>query len=162
MKHLYKVLKDEEKGSFILREFGEIDKDTMSLLCEQAYDGEVMSAAVEQGVAAVMTALRTPNIYPPGLYLETLAETVIRLYREGGDLEREVMFDDADYLAREQEDLELPEAPEEDSDLDKLLSDDESDDIDADLGESDVLPSITGDDSIKIADDESLDIEEEG
>ena len=43
MKQQYTILKDHDKSRLIIREFGELDKDSLSLLCEESYDDAVVS-----------------------------------------------------------------------------------------------------------------------
>jgi hypothetical protein len=37
MKQKYEILKDEDNKRLIIREYAELDKDVMSLLCEESY-----------------------------------------------------------------------------------------------------------------------------
>ena len=46
MKQQYTILKNLNDSRLIIREFGELDKDSLSLLCEESYDDAVVSDAV--------------------------------------------------------------------------------------------------------------------
>lgn len=157
MKQKYVVLKDDEKGEYILREFAELDKDALSLLCEEHYPGEALEAAAEKGRGPLIQALRTPNMYPPAAYIERIADLVIDL-REGGESPAEVILDDVENIIQDRKEAEAAEVEEESSDIDELLEDDEN--LEDDF-EDDDIPSIDSNSSLKIADDDSLDVEDD-
>lgn len=161
MKQKYVVLKDEEKEEYILREFAELDKDALSLLCEEHYPLETVDAAARQGLGALIQALRTPNMYPPVSYIERIAELVMALREGTAESPAEVVLDDVENIIRDRKEAEAAEAAEEEesSDIDDLLEDDEN--LEDDF-EDDDIPSIDSNSSLKIADDDSLDVDDEG
>ena len=77
MKQKYEILKNGDNTRLIIREYGELDKDSLSLLCEEMYDDEAVSNAVAAGREKVISVLRTKNMYPPRGYAEKIADTVI-------------------------------------------------------------------------------------
>jgi hypothetical protein len=157
MKQKYVVLKDDEKGEYILREFAELDKDALSLLCEEHYPAAAVDEAAEKGRVALIQALRTPNMYPPAAYIERIADLVIAL-REGAESPAEVILDDVENIIQDRKEAEAAEVEEESSDIDELLEDDEN--LEDDFEEDDI-PSIDSNSSLKIADDDSLDVDED-
>lgn len=158
MKQKYQLSKDDETNEIVLKEFAELDKDILSLLCEQRYDAAAMEQALGQGRDALFNILRTQNMYPPNHYMEKIADSVETFFGSDPGTPAEVYFDDAEYLITQQEEMDaLANIEEEDDDLDGLL--DDSDDLDDGLVASDDdISSISANTSIKIADDESLDI----
>ncbi|MCK7511232.1 MAG: hypothetical protein MZV70_49000 [Desulfobacterales bacterium] len=49
MKQKYEILRDDDNKRLIIREFAELDKDTMSLLCEESYDKKAIKSAIGHG-----------------------------------------------------------------------------------------------------------------
>ena len=124
MKHKYLILKDNEKNKLIIKEFAETDKDISSLLCIEKYNDETVKSAIEKGKDALVSTLRTVNIYPPGVLADKLAETVINLYaEENWDETLEVFFDDSSLLETKAEELSPPEDQEVENDSDIKLDD---------------------------------------
>ena len=160
MKQKYVILKDDEKNEYVLREFAELDKDILSMLCEERYSREAVEAAIRKGRAELFQALRTPNMYPPASYIERIADLAIAL--EAGEVESpaEIVLDDVENIIRDRKEAEAAAVEEEASDLDELLDDDD-DSIEDDFDDDDI-PSIDSNSSIKIADDDSLDVDDEG
>ena len=93
MKQKYLILKGEDKKSIIIKEFAELDKDMLSLLCEETYDIKGIKSAVSGGKDAVVSAIRTSNMYPAGVYADKLADSVITLYKSKDQDSMEVYFD---------------------------------------------------------------------
>lgn len=153
MKQKYVILKNENE--LIIREFAELDKETMSLLCEASYDIDTLQKAVSDGKEALIAALRTPNMYPIGHYANDIAETVQTLLSPDGEPSAELLFDDIKLVESEKKEAaELEALDADDSDIDEILSDEADDDVDDDL-EIKAMKS-----SIRVADDEGADIEE--
>ena len=160
MKQKYEIIKDHEKNTLILREYAELDKDTLSPLCEESYDITAIAAAVSGGKSTLIAALRTKNMYPPGLYAEKIAATVTELLGDGEKQAAELLFDDIELLNRERE-REIREAEIKDEveveEIDELLTDDFEDDDDDFEGGGEIKDI----NSLKVADDEYGDGDEE-
>jgi len=160
MKQKYEIIKDSEKNTLILREYAELDKDTLSPLCEESYDITAIAAAVSGGKSTLVAALRTKNMYPPGLYAEKIAATVTELLGDGEKQAAELLFDDIELLNRERE-REIREAEIKDEveveEIDELLTDDFEDDEDDFEGDAEIKDV----NSLKVADDEYGDGDEE-
>jgi len=160
MKQKYEIIKDNEKNTLILREYAELDKDTLSPLCEESYDITAIAAAASGGKSQLIAALRTKNMYPPGLYAEKIADTVTELLGDGEKQAAELLFDDIELLNRERE-REIREAEIKDEveveEIDELLADDFEDDEDDFEGGGDIKDI----NSLKVADDEYGDGDEE-
>lgn len=157
MKQKYEILKDDDNKRVIIREFAELDKDNMSLLCEESYDRKVVKSAMGAGRDALIAALRTKNLYPPGMYAGKIAEKVIELLGARGKVSDELVFDDIEFLSREHEPAEAAKSYEgEPGEIDELLDVGLDDDK---FEESDEIKKI--DTTLKIEDDEFSDIEDE-
>ncbi len=157
MKQKYEFIKDTEKDILILREYAELDKDILSPLCEEQYNIKAIEAAMTEGKDMLMAALRTKNMYPPGLYAEKIADVVTEFLGAADQDTTELLFDDIDLLKleREQEALELA-AEEEAENIDDLLS--EEDDYDGDFESGGDLKGVG---SFKVADDEYGDVDDD-
>jgi hypothetical protein len=156
MKQKYEIVKDDENKRLIIREFAELDKDIMSLLCEESFDKKAVKSAIGLGKDALIAALRTKNLYPPGFYAQQIAERVTELYGSKGKTSEEIFFDDIEFLSREHEAAEAADYEGEEGDIDELLEVSEEDDK---FEEADELKKL--DSSLKIEDDEFTDADEE-
>ncbi len=157
MKQKYLILKNPEKNELIIREFAELDKERFSLLCEEAYDDEMIEAAIEEGVNTLISKLRTQNMYPIGHYAKKIAESVTTMYVSGDKQSVELFFNDNDLLIKNQEpDKDFDAPADESSDLDELLDED----VDNDYANKNELEKFQS--PVKIADGDSTEIGEKG
>ena len=156
MKQKYLIINDRENKQFKIQEFAELNKETLSLLCEEAYDYKTIKSAVSTGKDALISTLRTNNLYPPGIYAEKIANAVIELHKSKDEESVELFFDDINLLTKKRKSSEITEQLEDDSaDLDGMLEDD----FDDDLSEKNGLKKI--DSSLKIEEDDYVDINDE-
>jgi len=101
-------------------------------------------------------ALRTRNMYPPSTFANKIAAAVIALYDAGEEQSVEIMFDDKELFDKEEVVTESENSVDADSeDIDELLED-EIDDVYEDKKLIKDLKS-----SLKVADDDSIDTDEE-
>ena len=158
MKQKFAIIRDDDQKSVVVREYAELDKEMMSLLCEETYSQEAMATAVSDGRNAVINVIRTNNMYPPAMFAEPIADAIMSLFSEDGNLSAELFFDDKDFFSRDSgvaEDREEEEGVEEDVDVDDLLDDD----IDEEFDDGDeVLKDLKS--SLQVADDDVADIED--
>ena len=103
MKQKYTIVRDDKNNQLIIREFAELDKEILSLLCEETYDPKVIKAAIRQGDEKLISALRTNNLYPPGIYAAKIAATVKQLYASKEQESADLFFNDLELLAVESE-----------------------------------------------------------
>lgn len=156
MKQKYTIVKDIPNHQLIIREYAELDKDALSLLCEETYADQTIKSVIKSGKEALITTLRTKNLYPPVTYADKIADAVIALYGSGGQESADLFFDDVELLAGQLSRAEAePEIGEEAEDLEELLDDDFDDAYDDD----DDIKNI--DSSLQIADDDSVDDDED-
>lgn len=154
MKQQYTILKNHDNTRLIIREFGELDKDSLSLLCEESYDDVAVSEAIAGGREKVIAILRTNNMYPPRGHAEKLADTVMDFYNNNKAEPVDIAIDEP---AASSKDVlsEVFLGVEEEVEIVEDILDDE---FDEDADDPDELKL---DSSIKIADDDSVDVEEE-
>lgn len=152
MKQKYQITRDSEKQILTIREYAELDKDILSPLCEENYPiNAIQKAAKEKKKEVLIAALRTKNLYPPGVYAERIAAGVANLLASHNQ-SVELFFDDIELLAAEEEEMEKMLEEESEEDLDELLDDNYEEDNYENEGELKKLDS-----SLKVADDEYSD-----
>jgi hypothetical protein len=115
MRQKFLIFQDGKSDNLKIREMAVIDKDLnrvasallrkdhFTVLCEETYDKADITAAIAMGRSALMTAIRTPNLFPVAPYCAKIADSVIALYRSETDRSVELMFDDADLVAVKEE-----------------------------------------------------------
>lgn len=156
MKQKYLILKEKDNKLIKIQEFAELDKDKLSLLCEEAYDFKKIKSTISDGKDALILALRTKNMYPPGIYAEKIAMAVTEIYKSKDIDSVELLFDDIELLAKNRKAVAVSEQVEDDStNIDELLEDD----IDDSYEEKDAIKKI--DSSLKIADDDFVDVDDD-
>lgn len=154
MKQKYTILKNNEKKALIIREFAELNKETLSLLCEQTYDEKIITSAIAKGKRSLISKLRTQSMFPPAAYAEKIAESVMDLYsspNSDSNQSVELFFDDKETLIKTQDDFDI------------------KDDLENGLETGSKLTGLLENDTniediiapIKIAEDNSVDVEED-
>ena len=148
MKQKYLILNDRENKQIKIQEFAELNKEMLSLLCEEVYDLQTIESAISAGKEELIAALRTNNMYPPGIYADQIAEAVIALHRSTDRETIELLFDDVNLLNKNLENLKEADQPaDETADLENILEDS----YDESYTEKDEIKKI--DSSLKIADE---------
>ncbi len=156
MKQKFLVQKNAADAQIIIRENAELDKELMSLLCEERFDVSALEAALDSGREGLIAALRTRNLYPPKAYAEKIADAVQELLNNAGEDAIELYFDDLDLLDKERQEAAKAEAMKEEADdIDELIEDE----FEGEFEEGQEIGKINS--SIKIADDDSVDVDEE-
>lgn len=155
MKQKYAIIRDDDQNTLVVREYAELDKEMMSLLCEEVYPQDQIKTAMQEGQHAVIKAIRTNNMYPPTAFAYAIAEAVCALLEEGGNQSAELFFDDKDLFLKveEEEPEEVEEEVDKDVGVDDLLEDEES--LDDDFEDEGVLKDLKS--SLKVADEDSAD-----
>ncbi|UCD31547.1 MAG: hypothetical protein JSV38_12230 [Desulfobacterales bacterium] len=158
MKQKYLIMKNDDTNELVIKEFGELNKDMYSLLCEEIYDSKNIQSAVSAGKSTLVSALRTENMFPIGVYAERIADAVINMYTSKSDPSVELLFNDIDLVAKDQETkLIVDEAKTEPDDIDELLEDDVNG---SDFDEKDDIEKISY--PLKITDDDSEETDDSG
>lgn len=154
MKQKYLISKEDDQNKLIIKEFAELDKEILSLLCEEEYDNKIIKSAILKGKEALISELRTNNMYPPGVYAEKIAQAVIDIFGSKDSQSIELSFNDVDLLIKEQapsEDIDETESVVDD-DVDELIGDD----LEENIGDKNAIEKIKP--STKIAKDEDGDV----
>jgi len=124
MKQKYLIINDKKNKQIKIQEFAELNKEMLSLLCEEAYDYKTIRSAISSGTESLISALRTNNLYPPGIYAAKIASAVAELYKSKDQETRELFFDDVNLLAKNRVVAEMTQQLEDDSpDLDEMPDD---------------------------------------
>jgi hypothetical protein len=143
MKQKYVVLLDNENGKLAIQEYAELDKEMLSLLCEETYDAAAIKAAMEKDRNALIQALRTHNMYPPGTYTERIADAIVEMFKPGANASAELFFEERNMFEPVVESAaNEPDDDEDDDDgleVDDLLDDD---DIDDDFEEKGIIKGL--------------------
>jgi hypothetical protein len=156
MKQKYLILKDNENKQMKIQEFAELEKDSLSLLCEEAYDFKAIKSAARTGKDELISALRTKNMYPPSLYANKIADAVVELATSKDKASVELFFDDIELLAKGPIHPETTvELEEESTDIDELLEEN----FDDPYEEKDEIKTI--DNSLKIEEEDFVDLDDE-
>jgi hypothetical protein len=152
MKQKYLILNDRENKQIKIQEFAELNKETLSLLCEEAYDYKTIKSAISTGKDELIAALRTNNMYPPGIYANQIADAVNDIYKSKEQEAVELFFDDINLLTKSRKAIKIAgQDDDESADLVDMLEDD----YDDAYSEKDEIKKI--DSSLKIADDDYID-----
>ncbi|PIE74683.1 MAG: hypothetical protein CSA18_03790 [Deltaproteobacteria bacterium] len=157
MKQKY-LLEKQEDASLVIKEYGELEEGIFSLLCEEKFEGEELSAVFEKTDKELIGFLRTDNMFPPFSYMEKIAESVRKLFDEAEENSAELVFDEMAMFDIEDEEADEVVPDSEEELLDDILddSDDDFDGIDDDLNDIDPVDTQ----SIKVDEDTDLDIED--
>lgn len=157
MKQKYTILKNDEKTGLIIREYGELDKEIFSLLCEETFENETVKLAIAKDKHTLIKTLRTQNLFPLGIYAEKIAEAVTKMYESGDDQTVELLFNDVDLLTKkEKKPLPLDEIEVEAVGIDDLLDEDLPEE---DFDEKTDIKNLPY--SLKISDDDPADLDED-
>ena len=157
MKQKYVILKNNEKGDLVIKEYAELDKETFSLLCEHTYNQKEIKPAIAEGKEILISALRRDNMYPIGIFAEKMAEAVMDLFASPKDQSVELLFNDIDMLTKDRKASTVVEDDKDESaDIDELLDENVSN---AEYDDEAEMKKISS--SIKVAEDESGDMDDD-
>lgn len=71
-------------------------KEAFSFLGEETYDGSTIEGSIHSGIEALVSTLRTRNLFPIGPHAMKIAESVMKLYESDENRSAELFFDDVD------------------------------------------------------------------
>ena len=142
MKQKYQITKDTKTRQLIIQEYAVLtgtmrrkdfpgaQDDEYSLLCEETYETKNVNKAISEGKSSLIKLLRTKHLFPIGLYMDKIADTVIAISAAKGEQSELLSFDDKEFIYGDpvEEEIEEEIADEDDvestDDLDGLLKDD--------------------------------------
>ncbi|MDF1593690.1 MAG: hypothetical protein P1P89_19460 [Desulfobacterales bacterium] len=156
MKHKYLIERNTEQKQITIKEYAELDKEILSFLCQETYSEEKITAAITKGKEALIAALRTPNMYPSGLFANKIADAVLTIYGPEPSPSSEVVLDDVDFIIKQRVKRKIVEDIEDDATgIEEVLDDDIEDDFDD-------KPALKKNNtSFKIVDDEYEDFDDD-
>ena len=111
MRQKYVISRDGVKNKLKIREYAIIDKNlrevassmlqrgSFSFLCEETYESEIIVSSISKGMSALVSTLRTNNIFPIEPYVTKIGESVMALYNSSEDGSVELFFDDIDLIS---------------------------------------------------------------
>ena len=156
MKHKYLIERNTEQKQLTIKEYAELDKEVLSFLCQEIYAEEKIAAAINKGKDALIAALRTPNMYPSGLFANKIAAAVLTMYGPEPSPSSEVVLDDVDFIIKQRVKRKIVVDIDDDATkIEDLLDDD----IEEDFDEKPALKKINS--PLKIADDEYEDFDDD-
>ena len=115
MKQRYHISRDEKTSELKIEEYAviagnikrheisAIARNDFTLLCTETYEGKAIKKAISEGKEALVTILRTDNLYPIGTYADVIAESVMEIYGNNEHFSKELLFDDLDLFESFQE-----------------------------------------------------------
>jgi len=156
MKHKYLIERNTEQKKVTIKEFSALDKEALSFLCQETYAEEKITSAITKGKDALIAALRTPNMYPSGLFANKIAEAVLTMYGLEPSPSSEVVLDDVDFIIKQRVKRKIVDDIEDDAtDIEEVLEDD----IEEDFDDKPALNKINS--PLKIVDDEYDDFDDD-
>lgn len=158
MKQKYSIHKDTEKQILVIKEYAELNKEILSLLCEETYPENEVNTAISRGKGALVSILRTRNMYPPGVFANSIADLVIALYGSEGEQSTEILLDDKAFFESNENETTLEEETvenDEDDDIDTVLDDDINDVYE----EKKIIKDLKS--TLKVADEDSADADDD-
>ena len=110
MRQKFEISRNIDKNRLKIREYAILtripknttaqiqQKETYSLLGQETYDSDVVETSIRRGKSALVSSLRTNNLFPIQPYANKIAESVMALYKSSHDDFAELFFDDVDLL----------------------------------------------------------------
>lgn len=142
MKQKYQIIKNTKTRQLIIQEYAVLtgtmrrkdfpgaQDDEFSLLCEETYETKSVNKAISEGKSSLIGLLRTRHLFPIGLYMDKIADTVIALFAAKGEQSEMLVFDDKEFIYGDpveetiEEEIDEEDEVESTDDLDGLLKDD--------------------------------------
>lgn len=112
MRQKFLIQKTDKNSDLNIKEFANLDreykfsewvkfdKEFFSLICEETYDKKLILSAIKKGKESLILTMRTPNMYPIGIYAEQIANSIIELYDSKKNQTVELLFDDKEFFER--------------------------------------------------------------
>ncbi len=162
MKQKYLILKGDNENELVLQEASELDKGIFTTVFEEKYNMEAIRAASKDDLKLLINAFRTPGFYPIGVCAQKIANAMIEFFENGATETIEVFFNDAELLKSKKAVMDDSEDDDENPvELDELLADESNIEDDDILGEDDIKTISPSTSTIKIADDDSIQPDDE-
>lgn len=148
MKQRFVISRNTGGEKIVIKEYAELDKGVYSLLCEESYAVEALEVALAEGPDHVVALLRTESFFPTSYFAEKLIATLADYFQQGSGDTAKIEADDAECIKNPAPDT----SDEENGGIDDLL------DVDGEEMADDEAPVGKLDAPIKIAEDETAEI----
>ncbi|MBC8392006.1 MAG: hypothetical protein H8E17_05510 [Deltaproteobacteria bacterium] len=156
MKQKYVISRDTEKKELVIKEYAELDKDILTLVCEETYSDKSIESAIRKSREALLFVIRTEKLYPPVIYADAIANSVIRIYDSKNNQSEELFFDDLDFISKDREKRGIErDLEDKTADVDDLLEDR----FDDDYEEKNAINNLNS--TLKVAEDEISDVDDD-
>lgn len=156
MKQKYVISRDTEKKELVIKEYADLDKDILTLVCEETYSDKNIESAIRKSREALLFVIRTEKLYPPVLFADKIATSIIRIYDSKNNQSEELFFDDLDFISKDREKRGIErDLEDKTADLDDLLEDS----FDDDYEEKNAIKNLNS--TLKVAEDEILDVDDD-
>jgi hypothetical protein len=145
MRLKYIVETDHKNNLLVLRELAATDQDRFELLNHATYEGEMIKSAIPKGKKALVSALRTDNMYPPAPIAEKIAEAISQAVDSKEGRTVELIVDDLDNMEKRRKRVPIPkpeDMEETSSDLDVETDSDETGTIGFDENDTDLYEEM--------------------
>jgi len=106
----FAIFRDDENDILIIEEFAILDRvlkkndfrglnsEKFSFVCKEKYDGKKLETALSKDKNAIISFIRTNNMYPIGDYAAAIADSITNLYESESSKTVELIFDDQELL----------------------------------------------------------------
>ena len=106
----FTIFRDDENETLEIEESAVLDKvlrntdyqdikaEAFSCVGKEKYDSKELKAALSKDKQAIISSIRTNNMYPIGNYAEAIADSVTSLYESDSSQTVELIFDDQELL----------------------------------------------------------------
>ena len=107
----FTLIRDDENDTLTIEEFAVLNRvfknsDTYDLdvennfspICKEKYDRGTIEIALLKNKQAIISVIRTNNMYPIGIYATAIADSIIALYESTSGKTIELIFDDQELL----------------------------------------------------------------
>ena len=106
----FTIFRDDENEILVIEEFAVLDKvlrnidyqdikaEAFSFVCKEKYDSKKLKTALSKDKQAIISSIRTNNMYPIGNYAEAIADSITNLYESDSSQTVELIFDDQELL----------------------------------------------------------------
>lgn len=156
-----KYLLKKQDGAIIIEERGELDPGFFSILCDKRLEIEEVDEAAKLGRTALIELFRDNNMFPPYIYAVQIADAIIPMLVEGGETEKELLFNDVEFLIKGEKPVIVPaDVDTESSEID-IIDDMLAEDMDEEPFIEDAFSSLDDPESgsLKVADDDIGDMD---
>ena len=106
----FTIFRDDVNDILVIEEFAILDgvlknnnyqdlnAEDFSFICKEKYESKKLEIALSKNKHAIVTSIRTNNMYPISYYAEAIADSITNLYQSGSSKTVELIFDDQELL----------------------------------------------------------------